>query len=159
MSSNDCATIREMIPDVAAGRADAAARGVVDSHTAACDECAAELRLARGLAETIPVAPVDLSARVLDAVRNGRRPARRGWWGLSAAAVAALALGIGITSGPVENGTSAGSGEIAIESEEEELWLSEDGILAGAPVLETLSDEALAELLDELTPSTQGGQA
>lgn len=156
MSALDCSTAREMIPDVAGGRADADAGRGVEEHASACDGCRGELRLARALYASRATAPEGLADRVLEGVRHRRRTFHRPWWGVSAAATAALALGIGITSRPADEGAPA---DVAVESEEAELWLSEDGFLAGAPVLDALSDEALAELLESLIPASSGGQA
>lgn len=157
MSSMDCATVREKIPDVAASRAMAEDVAAVEVHAANCAECAAELRLAASIFEDRPTAPVDLSRRVLAEMNESRRASLRPWWGISAAAVAALALGIGITSRPAAEDETGLASDVSVETEEGELWLSDDGVLAGAPVLEALSDEALAQLLEELTPP--GGQA
>lgn len=156
--THDCATIREMIPDVAAGRLVGEAAGVVDTHVVSCGDCRAELELARSLYETRPRASVDLSERVLTALRRRRRVDQRPTWGLAAAAVAALALGIGISSGP-DGSDSSFMDDAETDVADEELWLSDDGVLAGAPMIETLSDEALAELLEELTAPSNGGQA
>lgn len=159
MSSMDCATARVTIPDVVGHRATAEEVAAVEAHAATCDDCAEEMRLAASLYEGRPRLPVDLSDRVIATLRTKRRSAVRPWWGLSAAAVAALALGIGITSQPATDDALDAADAVAIESEEGELWLSDDGVLAGAPVLEVLSDDALAQLLEELTPTPDGGQA
>jgi hypothetical protein len=45
------------------------------------------------------------------------------------------------------------------EAEEGEIWLSDDGLVAGAPAFDDLSDEALLELLDELSSTSTGGTA
>lgn len=156
--THDCATIREMIPDVAAGRMAGEAAGVVETHVVGCGDCRRELDLARSLYETRPRVSVDMSGRVLTALRRRRRMDQRPVWGLAAAAVAALALGIGISSGPAAT-DSPSSDELPTDVAEEELWLSDDGVLAGAPMIETLSDEALAELLEELAAPSNGGQA
>lgn len=155
--THDCATIREMIADVAAGRMAGEAAGVVETHVVGCGDCRGELDLARSLYETRPRVSVDMSGRVLTALRRRRRMDQRPVWGLAAAAVAALALGIGISSGPATDSSS--TDELATDVAEEELWLSDDGVLAGAPMIETLSDEALAELLEELAAPSNGGQA
>jgi hypothetical protein len=47
----------------------------------------------------------------------------------------------------------------AYEVEEGDLWLSDDGVIAGAATLDGLSDEALAQLLEELTVGASGGAA
>ena len=40
---------------------------------------------------------------------------------------------------------------------DEGVWLSDDGLLAGAPALDGLSDEALLQLLEELVGGSAGG--
>ncbi len=159
MSDMDCATVREWIPDVAAGRSGREERRSVDRHTTTCEECRAELALARVLFEGRESAPRDLSAPIVAALGGDRRVPRRPWWGISAAAIAALALGIGVSSRTPET-PAPSEAEVALDTEEGgELWLADDGVLAGAPVFETLSDEALAELLEDMTPTPNGGQA
>lgn len=154
MNTTNCEHVRELIPDMAAGRVDPGDTGI-DEHLAACVECREELDLARMLWGGREVAPPGLAGAVIMAVRRDRRAPNRSWWGLSAAAVAALAIGIGISSdaGVVLTATP----EYATELEEGELWLSDDGLLAGAPALDDLSDEALEALLDELALGGAGG--
>lgn len=156
MTLMDCATTREMIPDVAGGRLDAADTRAVERHASSCGDCRSELALARLLYASRAMAPEGMSDQVVRVSRRERRSLRRPWWGVSAAAVAALALGIGITSRPAQEDPGTDVVDTAVETE---LWLSEDAFLAGAPVLEALSDEALTDLLDELIPPTTGGQA
>lgn len=159
MSGTECGAVRESIPDVGAGRADEDVVRRVTAHVAGCADCASELELVRSVFVGRPRIPADLSQSVVHGVRGKRRSLQRPWWGISAAAVAALALGIGITSAPSRDGASdAESIEVVVDAESDEFWLADDGILAGAPVFEALSDEALAEFLDELS-TLQGGQA
>ena len=160
MSQTDCGAVRELIPDVGAGRTDEVARAAVEVHVARCSDCAEELALARTLFASRSAIPVDVSETVVRRYGRQTTTTTRPWWGISAAAVAALALGIGITSGPgPEAELDLGTELVAeVEVDDDEFWLSDDGILAGAPVFEALSDEALAELLDELS-TLQGGQA
>lgn len=158
MNEATCGTVRELIPDVASERLGEEASALVGAHLAACAECRHELALVRTLRESRLTVPVGLASRVSQAVRRDRRGSRRPWWGISAAAVAALALGIGMASEPTTTAVPALAPAFASENETEaELWLSEDGLLAGAPALETLSDEALLQLLDELAAGTSGG--
>jgi hypothetical protein len=152
MHETDCGGIRELIPDLAAGRLPADEAVVVRRHVDACAHCRAELGLVSLLHATRAQAPAGLLERIThDAA--GRRPART-WWGVSAAAIGALALGIGVMS----NDASAPGFEVR-EAEEGEIWLSDDGLVAGAPALYDLSDEALLELLDELSNVSTGGAA
>ena len=158
MSTFDCGEARERLPELASGRLGAEAAVEVEAHLETCGECRAEFELVRLLHGSTPVAPAGLDARVVAALRARRTTVRRPWWGVSAAAVAALALGIGISSQPgpiVETDVPA----YAFEAEEESLWSSDDGLLAGAPSLDGLSDEALHQLLDELAVGSAGGAA
>ena len=47
----------------------------------------------------------------------------------------------------------------AYEVEEGDIWASDDGLMAGAPLFDELSDEALLQLLDELALGSAGGSA
>ena len=150
MSQTECGTVREFLPDYAAGRLGAEQLGVVEAHVPSCPECRAEVELIRMLLDAPPAVPDRLADEVVSAVRTSRRPVRRPWWGISAAAVAAIALGIGVSTD--RSGTVAGPvPEFASEADEAEAWLSDDGLLAGAPSIDGLSDEALLELLEELS--------
>ncbi len=151
-----CGTVRELIPDLVAGRLSLAEVALVKDHAAACGECRAELELVRLLHASRAEAPAGLAERVVRAAAS-RRPART-WWGISAAAIAALALGIGIVSDQASDAT-ADLPAFVREAEEGEIWLSDDGLVAGAPALDDLTDEALLELLDELTGTSTGGTA
>ena len=154
--NTECGAIRELIPDLAAARLPAAAAARVESHLAGCAGCRAELDVVRLLYGSKADAPAGLLDRIVGAT-HARRPSRT-WWGVSAAAIAALALGIGIVS----DDASPPAGEVPAfvrEAEEGEIWLSDDGLVAGAPALDDLSDEALLELLDELTNVSTGGAA
>lgn len=159
MSDTTCGTIRELVPDSVASRLSRDELDAVERHVAACGECRGELELAQTLYATRARAPEGLAERVRSAVaaelRMPARPART-WWGLSAAAVAALALGIGISSEPSEPLDVPG---FAYEVEEGIVWSSDDGLVAGAPLFEGLSDEALLQLLDELSAGGPGGAA
>jgi anti-sigma factor RsiW len=143
-----------MIPELVGGRLSAAETSRVQGHVATCSDCRAELDLVRLLFSTRADVPAGLLERIRQASAT-RRPART-WWGISAAAIAALALGIGIVS----SDASAPGTEVPAfvrEAEEGEIWVSDDGLVAGAPALDDLSDEALQQLLDELTNVSTGG--
>ena len=158
MSVATCEIVRELIPDHAAGRLGPNDVVSVERHLELCGECRAELDLARLVFASRSVAPDGLVASVEEAVRNRRAAARRPWWGLTAAAVAALALGINMASNGSEPVDTTVPG-YAYELEDTDLWLSADGLIAGAPTLEGLSDEALAQLLEELMVGGSGGAA
>jgi hypothetical protein len=152
----ECGSIRELIPDLVAARLPATEAVRVEHHVRACADCRAELDLVRLLYASRAEAPAALLERI-SRVTTSRRPART-WWGISAAAIAAVALGIGVVS----DGAPAASPEVPAfvrEAEEGEIWVSDDGLVAGAPALDDLSDEALLQLLDELTNVSTGGTA
>jgi anti-sigma factor RsiW len=159
MIDMSCGAIREAIPDYVANRLDADALGAVESHLETCTECASELELVQALYAGRPRVPAGLSARVRAAVAGDRAAMQRPWWGLTAAAVVAVALGIGIVSEPTGPGGGADVPGYAYEVEEGTVWASDDGLVAGAPSLDLLSDEALQQLLDELTVGGSGGAA
>ena len=119
-----------------------------------------------------PSVPSDLEAKIQARIRQGledesspgqipvrddssARPAfvGRRWaptWALSAAAVVILALGTSILwnggdGDMVQDPTAVASQELLPES-----WLWDDGMVAGAPVFDGLSDEDLEALLEEL---------
>ena len=158
MSNVKCETVREWIPDYVSGRLAQLDDTSVQSHLEACSECTAEVELARLIYESRVDAPAGLADRVRDAVRDDRTSVRRPWWGVTAAAVAALALGIGISSDRSDQLDAPIPG-YAYELEEGDLWLSDDGLIAGAPALDALSDEALLQFLDELSVGGAGGAA
>jgi anti-sigma factor RsiW len=160
MSDTRCGAVRDLIPDFAASRLARNEIETVERHLSDCRECLEELELAQTLYAARAPVPEGLLERVRGAVlADLRAPARpsRVWWGLSAAAVAALALGIGISSEPIE--PAADVPGFAYEVEEGVVWSSDDGLFAGAPLFERLSDDALLELLDELSAGGQGGAA
>jgi hypothetical protein len=158
MSVPECEVVREQIPlHMSEQLTPEEVRGL-ELHVSTCAACEAELGLAGVLFATRPVPPAGLSGRIQDAVRYDKRSVRRPWWGLTAAAVAALALGIGF-AGDGPSFTDPIVPEYAYEMEEQGLWLAEDGLVAGAPSLEGLTDEALAQLLEELSVGSAGGSA
>jgi hypothetical protein len=157
MSDFACGTIRELIPDFVASRLGAEDLEAVEGHVTECGDCRAELELAQMILASRPRVPAGLLDRVTRAVAANRRAVSRPWWGISAAAVAALALGIGMPSERAQAPLDVPG--FAYEAEEGQVWMSDDGLLAGAPLFDGLSDEALVALLDELSLEGPGGAA
>lgn len=156
MNEPRCETVQERLPDLLAGTLSDGEAGLFDRHLEACEECREVRDLLNLLAQGRPKAPAGLADRVDAAVRSRRGPVTRPWWGVAAAAVAALALGIGVSSdGRVVPEVPA----YVAEAEASSPWLSDDGIIAGAPALGDLSEEALMTLLDEMGESPSGGAA
>jgi hypothetical protein len=154
--NTSCGAVREMIPDLVAARLPVADMMRIGSHLSACADCRAEADVVRLLHASRPEVPAGLLERITRDVPSRR--VERTWWGLSAAAVAALALGIGIVSDRTPDPTQEVPA-FAREAEEGEIWLSDDGLVAGAPALDDLTDEALQQLLDDLTSGSAGGAA
>jgi len=153
MNGELCGTVRELIPDFVGSRLSATDLGVVERHIVDCPECAAELALARLVLASRLAPPPQLLERLIRSVGTVRNRPARTWWGISAAAIAALALGIGISSDPAGQAVVDVPG-YAYEVEEGDIWLSDDGLVAGAPLFDGLSDDALLQLLDELSGGT-----
>lgn len=179
MTTIDCATLQERMPDVAAGTSAWSASET--EHLASCGECALEWRLiqaARAHGDQIVAAidPAAMATRVLAGLRPAR--ARRGWqrsaWigGLAAAAVLVLVLRIALPVAPVDSvidsvalatATAAPLGRTipmaeldALDAEELEAVLEQlDGTAAAAsggdvPAIGDLDDHQLERVLRSL---------
>jgi anti-sigma factor RsiW len=157
MNDELCGTVRELIPAFVGSRLSSAEFEVVERHVLDCSECGAELQLVQLVLSGRPSVPPALLGRLLSSVGTSRQQPARTWWGVSAAAVAALALGIGISSNSAEAPIAVPG--FAYEVEEGDIWLSDDGLMAGAPLFDGLSDDALLQLLDEISVGTGGGSA
>jgi predicted anti-sigma-YlaC factor YlaD len=157
MTNPRCEHIRDLIPDFSAGRLARAEAAAVQRHLDECEECRAEAELVALLFLARPQVPAGLAESIEGHVRMRRRPDARPWWGLAAAAVAAVALGIGVSS----RSTSVVEDVPAYVADMQGLspWVSDDGLIAGAPALDGLSDEALQTLLDEMASGGSGGAA
>lgn len=152
-----CQELADRLPDWAAGRLaeDEAAR--VAAHVDGCADCSAQASVLGALFVSRPQAPAGLGERITLAARaqarsmprGERRPWRRPAWALSAAAVLVLAVGTTLLRQPSQPTTTASVlGEVVLD--ESQVWIADDGMVAGAPVLDDLSDEALATLVEEL---------
>lgn len=158
MNQARCETVRERIPDLVAGRLLAAEAAALEAHLAGCGECRSEAELIAGLFTARPAAPAGLSGRIEGTVRFRRRAVARPWWGLAAASVAAVALGIGVVSdsgAPPDEQVPAFVASVGETSP----WLGDEGRVGGAPALDGLSEEALLTLLEEMESAPSGGAA
>lgn len=175
MTHRDCETIRDLLPGVISGSLSPEEAAAVEDHLASCQDCRQEFEVVRsvreGLASYLAV-PAGLEASIRARVREemgrsavanipeseGRRregrPAfgRRPWaraWVLSAAAVGILALGTSLLWNGGGPAVDPGLLEVASQEQPPEAWLWDDGMVAGAPVFDGLSDEELEALLEE----------
>jgi predicted anti-sigma-YlaC factor YlaD len=159
MTDVRCETARELIPDLVGGRLDAAEAARVAAHVEACADCRADAELARLLYVARPQVPAGLAGRVRASMRGDRQRGRRPWWGMAAAAVAVLALGIGVASRSANDSDTVVPGFVAQGTSPTGAWVTDNGMVAGAPALDGLSDDALQALLEELESSGTGGSA
>lgn len=157
MTNPRCESVRDAIPDFAAERLNAVECAAVKAHLDVCEECRAEAELVGLLYSARPQVPADLLQGIEGRVRFRGPAETRPWWGIAAAAVAAIALGIGVSSrsNPVMEDVPAYVADMQGLSP----WVSDDGLVAGAPALDDLSEEALQILLDEMGAGGSGGAA
>jgi len=163
-----CAEVQDRLPDRAAGRLSAEEAGTVDRHLEDCVECLESLATVTLLVASRPAVPQGLEARIRAAVREAAAmpepasatpsagPGSRGWaswlrpaWALPLAAVLALAVGVPVVLS-TRGDAPEPAGVLALADGEAGLWFDDDLMVAGAPALSELSDDALAELLEEL---------
>jgi len=163
VSENGCEHVVDLLPDWVAGRLDDPRSGDVAAHLVTCPACAAEADVVRRLHAARPAAPSDLARRITAAAhaqnisgqnisgRGARRGVRRiaPVWALSAAAVLALAVGTTVFIDRREPGPTELAEQVAVD-EDAGVWIADDAFVAGAPVLEELSDDDLAALLEDM---------
>ena len=168
MNELECRRAGELLPELDAGGLDADAATWLRAHVAGCASCAHDLALVRRVRAGAAASPAELAARIQAAVRedaaagsHGRGFARdafllgrRRVWGVATAA--ALIVGVAGTL-VVQRVRAPSEAELwqAFADEEPPVWVSDDGMIAGAPMLEDLSDlsdEDIAVVLQELGP-------
>jgi hypothetical protein len=164
MSRQNCDGIRDLLPAHAAETLAQNDGRAVDAHLAVCPECRSELDVIRILDRGRPEPPPGLEAilkqraRTALETRRAKGPSRvygfRGaWtrrpaWALSVAALLVLALGTGVIWTKISEQDDGGI-EVAVQEPLPEAWLWDDGMIAGAPDFDGLSDEELVTLLEE----------
>lgn len=165
MNEMTCDHVLDRLPDLAAGRIGESDAAALHAHLGGCADCAEAWSVVSLLAEAGPApVPPGLEARLQAAVRAdgvgsaaGAAGGRRGipHWRLAAAAGIVLALATPVLMDRMGTGNGVLPDDLEVaEALTESLpspWLGEDeGIVAGAPVLDGLSDEALEQLLEEM---------
>ncbi|MFO8172827.1 MAG: anti-sigma factor family protein [Gemmatimonadota bacterium] len=169
MKSPECEGVQGVLPEWVSGVLESGRQEeLLRNHLATCAGCREEENLIRSLLNARPEAPADLEERIQARVREEmsrgarseseevrvlRSPRWRQWapaWALSAAALAIVSLGIGVLwNGEVPEITTEPV-EVAAQEPLPEAWLWDDGVVAGAPVYDDLTDEELEALLEEL---------
>lgn len=154
----DCPAVRDLLPVLVLGRLAPGEGQMVESHLADCGDCREEQALVQRISLARVEPPRELLSSILTAVdlaADAARPApsvipirRSAQWALPAAAAIVLALGLGT----IWNGRSADPSEftLALESEVTMAWFGNEWMVAGEPLLETLPDEVLRSLIEEL---------
>jgi len=164
----NCPEVNDLLPEYVLGDLPMRSRRDIAAHLEACTACAETLATGRALMDSRPPAPVGLEARVREAVHaevdgaeaeakvlrlepRGRRALPT--WMLGAAALLLLAVGtpvlmnrMGEAPAPYDDAAVA----LAERTWAPSMWASDDGLIAGDPTLEGLTDEALEALLAEL---------
>jgi len=172
MKSQDCQISRDLLPELGAGSLSGEEGGMVEAHLGSCPDCQRELEVVMTLRGARPEIPPDLEAKIQARVREEMtrerarvaegasgdrnrvipifgRPRWTPAWALSAAAVVILALGAGVIW--TDRAADLAQDPIVVASQGSlpEAWLWDDGMVAGAPVFDGLSDEDLEALLKE----------
>jgi anti-sigma factor RsiW len=171
MNEIRCVEIVDRLPALAAGEVEAAGAAELRRHLAECASCGDEWTVVQLLHEAGPApVPTGLEARLQaavreDAARTVARPAASGAaalgrrripsWGLAAAAGIVLAIATPVLVERMGDPPVPAVDDVAIEVALGERlpspWVEdEEDVVAGAPILDGLSDEALALLLEEM---------
>lgn len=157
MNGARCERIRDLLPERSRGLLSAAKEAEVEAHLTSCPGCGREAEVVEALFQARPEPPEDLAARIQARVREemaaveggGLLPSWLPSWALPAAAVVILALGTGILMDERTPEVTGDPLQVAVQESAPEEWLWDDGMVAGAPVFEDLTEEELTALLEE----------
>ncbi len=144
-----CAEVRDFLPLIS----EREVPSEVGAHLDGCAECSAEAEFVSRVASLRPDPPASILPSVL--ARAARRPPLGGSrrrnvsWGLSAAAVVVLALGVGVLWDSQPEADSVWT--LALDPEPA-TWYGDEWMVAGGPVPEALTDDVLSALLEEMDP-------
>lgn len=149
VESERCAWVRDRIPLKGLGLLSASETSEVDAHILECPRCASQFRLVRRLQARAPEPPASILEGVRAARAGSSRPDGPGWgrWAVRSAAVALLAVGIGMIWSRSQAPDPAWA--IALELDPPSSY-SAEWIVAGQPVPDALPDDVLRELLEEI---------
>lgn len=173
MTDLSCDTVRDLLPDLGTGGLGGQEEEALQGHLAHCPDCRRELEILAALREARPEPPSGLDARIQARIKEelpnlgqrvepsvpGKdrsvrplfgRTRRVPAWALSAAAMLVLALGTSRLWLPGSTDSVQDPIVVANQDPLPEEWLWDDGMVAGGPVFDGLSDEELETLLQEL---------
>jgi anti-sigma factor RsiW len=168
MKSPGCDEVRDHLPGWVLGELPEREAEEIRTHLSSCPDCREEEAVVRGVLHSRPPVPPELAGRIRARLRQelGEAPdltaadpaviplpRKIRWvpaWALSAAALVILSLGIGVVWNGETPETTVDPMEVAVEEPLPEAWLWDDGIVAGAPTFDGLSDEELEALIQEL---------
>lgn len=175
-----CDTVRDRMPELAREDLEPQDAALLRSHVEECRACADEWQIVRLVSAAPRVrAPDGLEERVRRAAAEALRERRTGpgsrgaaaggvapvrrrrvpTWGLAAAAGVVLALGTPLLVQRMQSPLPGGADtretvgdEVAAEVQQllPTAYVSDDPVVAGAPVFDGLSDDALLALLEEM---------
>lgn len=150
--------IQDRLPEWVAGRLDPEEERSVRRAVEADGELREEADLLRSLRRTRPDLPPGLEEQILSAVSRSRSTGASGggtvhrWeiprWAMATAAALVVALGI-LDVATRRSVPGPDPYAVALEAAPG-TWQDDDGVVAGAPVLDDLSDQALDDLLREM---------
>jgi anti-sigma factor RsiW len=155
MTPPNCAAVKDLLPDFVRGELGDERRRWVVEHVTVCADCQEEVELLQRIGSDIVRVPAGLAYDIKDALAREHAPASARWsvrrsvrWRVPAAAAAvALALGTAVVWERVRSLPAVGPlgrEPFAV------VWPSDDADVAGAPILEGLSDDDLMLLFEEL---------
>ena len=166
MTEYSCETVQPLLPEWVGGQLDDDAAEAVRIHVVGCTECSRETEVVRALGAARPTVDPDLAGRIQAALRDqvgaGGAPSAEGGgapsrWSsrqpceLAAAAVVVLALGTAVIWPQVRGRNLPPTPDVvADEPLFADVFSADGGIVAGAPVIEEMTDEQLLTLLAEL---------
>lgn len=147
MTDMKCENAKDRLPGLVRGDLPPGRMAEVMAHAATCADCRQEIELLSRLRGAFPVAPAGLVSDIEGALARDRSRVR--WsmgWRLSAAATIVLALGTAVVWQRVQTPLEAS----LFAQDPLAIWPADDALVAGAPMLEDLSEDDLALLLEEL---------
>lgn len=156
MTKIECADVKDLLPEWVRSELEESDRAIVSIHISSCESCSGEVELLRRIQAATFSTPASLASEIKSAVAleiDSGAGVEFDWAGLftgrrlAAAASVVLALGTALiwqrTQALPEVGP-LGEDPFAV------VWPSDDADVAGVPMLDGLSDEDLAVLLEEL---------